>query len=128
MFFATYSLVLMYILNNLFCCLQVSHQFYLSSFPLFCRMQHYSLICTMFFHLCLDFSPASILFFVLNSTYSFSHCDWLNYNMQCNFLVLILVSKNLWVFLMKHILIFIKKIRHQFFNIANRNMVNIRNL
>ena len=29
---------------------------------------------------------------------------------------------------MKHILFFIKKVRHQFFNIANRNIIKISNL
>ena len=82
---ATYSLVLMYIFNILFRCLLALHRFYFSNFPSFCLIQHCSLICTTLFHLCLHFFSASIIFCVLNSIYSFNHCDSLIYKKQCIF-------------------------------------------
>ena len=49
-FCATYSLVLMYILNSLFHFLLALHRFCFSSSPLFFRIQHYSLICAALFY------------------------------------------------------------------------------
>ena len=51
-FFMTYSLVWMSIVNSLFCCLQVLHRFYSWHFPLFFHTQYCSLICAALSHLC----------------------------------------------------------------------------
>ena len=64
--FVIYSLVLMSILNNLFCCLQILHQFYFSSFPWFYQILNFSLTSTTLFHPCHHFFWF-YLFCVLNS-------------------------------------------------------------
>ena len=92
-FFVTYSLVLMTIWNSFFPLLTSLISIHFSSFPFFYYIQHCSLVCTMFFHLCDHFFfLASMLFCVLNSTYGFSLCDWLNSNTQYNFLTSILAK------------------------------------
>ena len=48
-FCATYSLVLMYILNSLFHFILALHRFCFSSSSLFFRIHHYSLICATLF-------------------------------------------------------------------------------
>ena len=64
-FCVTYSLVWRSILNSLFCCLHCLHRLYILRFPGFFRIQHFSIIFAMLFHLCYLFF-ASILFCVLN--------------------------------------------------------------
>ena len=60
-FFVTYNLVLMSILNSLLCCIQVLFQIYFLISPLFCHRQqihqfmHNSLICITPSYLCLHF-------------------------------------------------------------------------
>ena len=107
-FFVTSSLVLVSTSTSLFCCLQFLHRFYFLSFPLSYHAQNFSLTCSTFFHLFHHFFSASILFWVLNLTNRFSHCDWLNYNTQFFFSFSPTVKK---VLITKHILLFIEKIR-----------------
>ena len=76
--FVTYSLVLMSILNSPFRCLRVLHQLYFSILPLFHHTHQCLLVSTtpsIFFTILFS---ASIPLCVLNSAYSFSHCDWLD--------------------------------------------------
>ena len=109
-FCVTYILIWMFVLNNLFCCLQVLHRFYSLSFPLCFHTQPCSSIWTTFFHLCHHFFL--LLFFcVLNSTYGFNHCDWLNSNRRCIFLVSILIlSKVVSCHDESHIFLYQKKL------------------
>ena len=100
--FLTFSLVLMTILDGLFRCLKVftSNQFL--------KFSIFTIYCIVFLSLSLFFLQLLFLC-VLNSTYAFSYCGWLNSNTRCSFLVLILVSNTAKVIIMKHILFFIKK-------------------
>lgn len=88
-FFVMYTLVLISSSTNNFHCLKVLHQFCYSSFPMFCCIQHWLLICTMIFHLCVNFFSTCIITCTLNSTYDFSHCDWFTSNPRSIFQVLI---------------------------------------
>ena len=70
-------------------------------------MLHLS-ICTTFY-----FFSASILLCVMTSIYGFNHCDWLNSNTWCIFLVLILVWSKVSSFHNEsYRFFFIKKVRH----------------
>ena len=109
--FLTYSLVLISFLSSLFHFLQVLHQFSFSNFPLLYYIQHCSLIHTTLFRLCSYFFLL-LLFSVLNLTYGFNHCHWINSNIQCIYLVLNLIFSKIVVFIIKHILFFIKRCRH----------------
>ena len=125
-FCVTNSLLCMSILNSPFCCLQVLYQIYFKIFPFSFRMQHCSLICASPFHLILNFFQLLFLC-VLNSAYGFTHCHWLNCNVQCTFLALILIlilrfklNPNL-----NQIFFFIENIRYQNFNITNRDQQSL---
>ena len=83
-----YSLVLVYILNSLFL-LFISFTLILSLkfsivLPYKALLNN---LCNAFF----PFFSASILFCMLNSIYSFNHCNSLNSSTRCIFLVLMLV-------------------------------------
>ena len=69
--FVTYSLVLMFILNSILCCLPVSNQFCFSSFPLLYYTEHCSLICTTLFHLCHHFFLLLFFFGLYTYVYFF---------------------------------------------------------
>ena len=62
---------------------------------------------------------SAFTFCVFNSTKSFRHCDWLDSSTQ-------LIK--LLVFIMKHILFLIKRVRHQFFSNTNMNIIKTSNL
>ena len=65
------------------------------------------------------FFSTSILFSVLNSTYGFSHCDWLNSYTRCIFLVLILASDKVASFNNKaHTFLYRKKVGSSFLTLA----------
>ena len=119
--FATCSLVLTSILNSLFCFLTRS----LKSVLFLTFSISFQLI-ALFINLYNAFPPlltffcAYLVFCVLYSKYGFSHCEWLNSNTRSIFC-------NLKFFITKHILFFIKTFRHQFCNIANRNIVKVSN-
>ena len=123
-FFATNSLVLMPILTSIFCRLQILHQFYFLRFPLFYWIQHCSLISTASFHLCLHFFLL-LLFFVCWILHLVLDIviDWVLIR-DVFALVLILVS-SIKVLIMKQIPMFIKKVKNQFFNNANRKIGNL---
>ena len=84
-FCATNSLVLMYILSSLFCCLLLLNRFYFLRFPLFFHNLHYSLSCRMLFNLCPNFLLFLFFSLVLNSIHDFKLCSWLNSNTRCLF-------------------------------------------
>ena len=84
-FCATNSLVLMYILSSLFCCLLLLNRFYFLRFPLFFHNLLYSLSCRMLFNLCPNFLLFLFFSLVLNSIHDFNLCSWLNSNTRCLF-------------------------------------------
>ena len=89
-FFVTYSLVLMHIAWSwLFGCLWVLQQLYFSNFALFVPCTAFTINLYSNFPSLSPFLSTST-FFLFNSTYGFSHCDWLNSNTRCIILALIL--------------------------------------
>ena len=83
----------------------IAYKFYINSISyVFHRFTIHSIA-----QLVRHFSILVTIFFVLNLTYGFSHCDWLNSSKQCIFLLVsILVSSKLQVLIMKHTIFFIK--------------------
>ena len=81
-----------------------------------------SLICTMLFHLCHHFSASNLVCVLIRHMVLAIVFDGiLIHNGFFSF------NPSLKVFIMKHILFFIKKVRHKSFNITNRNIIKISN-
>ena len=125
-FFVTYSMVLMSILYTLLLLTSLTLILFLK-FSIVLPYTAFFINLYNAFPSLPPFFSASILFCVLNLIYGFNHCDWLSADKRRTFWFLIPVSNKVASFHNEEHTFSIKKVRHQFFDITNRNIINMSN-